>query len=49
MNLKQPLILVTVDTEKFPFTRLMEWIDNLMQQNLIQPNQEKIVMAITYK
>ncbi len=49
MNLKQPLISVTVGTEKFPFNRLMEWIDNLMQQNLTQPNQEKIVMAITYK
>ena len=38
------MILVTVGTEKFPFNRLMEWIDNLIQQNLIQPNQEKIVI-----
>ena len=44
MILKQSLILVTVGTEKFPFNRLMEWIDNLIQQNLIQLNQEQIVI-----
>ena len=44
MVAQKPLILVTVGTEKFPFNRLMQWIDRLIQQNLIQPNQEKIVI-----
>ena len=26
------MILVTVGTEKYPFNRLMEWIDNLIIQ-----------------
>ncbi len=38
------MILITVGTEKFPFNRLMEWIDKLIQQNLIQPEQEEIVI-----
>ncbi|MDJ0536551.1 MAG: glycosyltransferase [Xenococcaceae cyanobacterium MO_207.B15] len=38
------MILVTVGTEKFPFNRLMEWIDKLITQNLIQPEQEEIVI-----
>ena len=38
------MILVTVGTEKFPFNRLMTWIDSLIQQNLIQPEQEEIVI-----
>ena len=38
------MILITVGTEKFPFNRLMEWIDNLIDRNLIQPEQEEIVV-----
>ena len=38
------MILVTVGTEKYPFNRLMEWIDNLIAQKLIQPEQEEIVI-----
>ncbi len=38
------MILVTVGTEKFPFNRLMQWIDNLIDRNLIQPEQEEIVI-----
>ena len=38
------MILITVGTEKFPFNRLMKWIDNLITQNLIQPEKEEIVI-----
>ncbi len=38
------MILVTVGTEKFSFNRLMEWIDRLIKQDLIQPEQEEIVI-----
>lgn len=38
------MILVTVGTERFSFNRLMEWIDSLIQQNLIQPEQEEIII-----
>ena len=38
------MILVTVGTEKFSFNRLMQWIDNLIQQNLLDPQQEEIVI-----
>ena len=38
------MILVTVGTERFPFNRLMEWIDSLIQQNLVQPDQEEIII-----
>ena len=38
------MILVTVGTEKFSFNRLMTWIDDLIQKNLLQPNQEEIVI-----
>ena len=38
------MILVTVGTEKFPFNRLMQWLDNLIEQKLIQPEQEEIVI-----
>ena len=44
MALQESLILVTVGTERFPFNRLMRWIDRLIQQNIIRPNQEKIVI-----
>lgn len=38
------MILVTVGTEKFPFNRLMQWIDNLIKQNLLDPKQEEIII-----
>lgn len=38
------MILVTVGTEKFAFDRLMSWIDNLIQQNFIDPKREEIVI-----
>ena len=38
------MILVTVGTEKFPFDRLMQWIDNLIEQNLLDLQQEEIVI-----
>jgi UDP-N-acetylglucosamine transferase subunit ALG13 len=38
------MILITVGTEKFPFNRLMQWIDNLIQQNFIDPEREEIVV-----
>ena len=38
------MILVTVGTEKFPLNRLMSWIENLIEQNLLQPEQEEIVI-----
>lgn len=38
------MILITVGTEKFPFNRLMQWIDNLIKQNDLNPEQEKIVV-----
>ncbi|WP_052055846.1 glycosyltransferase [Myxosarcina sp. GI1] len=38
------MILVTVGTEKFPLNRLMNWIDQLIAQNLLQPEQEEIII-----
>ena len=38
------MILVTVGTEQFSFNRLMEWIDNLIQQNFIHPDQEEVII-----
>lgn len=38
------MILITVGTEKFPFNRLMQWLDRLMEQNFIDPDQEEIVI-----
>ena len=38
------MILITVGTEKFPFNRLMTWIENSIAQNIIQPEQEEIVI-----
>jgi UDP-N-acetylglucosamine transferase subunit ALG13 len=38
------MILVTVGTEKFPLNRLMEWIDNLINQKLIQPEKEEVLI-----
>ncbi len=38
------MILITVGTEKFPFNRLMQWIDNLISQDIIQPEKEEVVI-----
>ena len=38
------MILVTVGTEKFSFNRLMRWIDDLIQQNLLQPSEEEVII-----
>jgi UDP-N-acetylglucosamine transferase subunit ALG13 len=38
------MILVTVGTEKFPFNRLMHWIDTLLHHNFLQENREEIVV-----
>lgn len=38
------MILVTVGTERYPFDRLMQWLDQLVKQNLICPQQEEIIV-----
>ncbi|MEM6349713.1 MAG: glycosyltransferase [Cyanobacteria bacterium P01_D01_bin.14] len=38
------MILITVGTEKFQFNRLMRWIEQLIQQKILQPDQERIVV-----
>jgi UDP-N-acetylglucosamine transferase subunit ALG13 len=38
------MILVTVGTEKFPFNRLMHWIDALLRHNFLQEGQPEIVV-----
>ncbi|MCA1990500.1 MAG: glucosyl transferase [Coleofasciculus sp. S288] len=38
------MILVTVGTEKFPFDRLMRWLDALIRQGFLQVEQEDIVV-----
>ena len=38
------MILVTVGTEKFAFNRLMQWIENLIEQNFINLEQEEVVI-----
>ena len=38
------MILVTVGTEKYPFNRLMEWLDNLITLGCLNPEQEEIVI-----
>ncbi|BFM39461.1 glycosyltransferase [Synechocystis sp. LKSZ1] len=38
------MILITVGTEKFPFNRLMTWIDRLIEQQFINPNEEEIIV-----
>jgi UDP-N-acetylglucosamine transferase subunit ALG13 len=38
------MILITVGTEQFPFNRLMGWIDNLIQQQILNPELEEIVI-----
>ena len=38
------MILVTVGTEKYPFNRLMQWLDSLIEQGFIDPQQEEVVV-----
>ena len=38
------MILITVGTEKFPFNRLMNWIDKLISKGFLNPEQEEIVV-----
>ena len=38
------MILITVGTEKFPFNRLMKWVNHLIAQNLIQPTLEEVII-----
>lgn len=38
------MIIVTVGTEKFPFDRLMNWLDSLIQQGFLQPEQEEVIV-----
>ena len=38
------MILITVGTEKFPFNRLMQWVDQLIQTRFINPDQEDVVI-----
>lgn len=37
------MILVTVGTEKFPFNRLMQWVDLLIEEGFIPAEEEVIV------
>ena len=37
------MILVTVGTEKFPFDRLMTWVEELIQTGAIAPQEEVII------
>lgn len=38
------MILITVGTEKFPFNRLMQWVDELIQSKFIDLAQEEVVI-----
>lgn len=38
------MILVTVGTEKYPFNRLMVWIDLLAKYGFLNPEQEEIIV-----
>jgi UDP-N-acetylglucosamine transferase subunit ALG13 len=38
------MILITVGTEKFPFNRLMGWVDALIQQQFLNPEQEDVIV-----
>ncbi|MFM1842987.1 MAG: hypothetical protein RLZZ490_1725 [Cyanobacteriota bacterium] len=38
------MILITVGTEKFPFNRLMQWVDELIQSKFIDLSQEDVVI-----
>jgi UDP-N-acetylglucosamine transferase subunit ALG13 len=37
------MILVTIGSEKFPFNRLMQWIDNLIDESVI-PTTEPVIV-----
>jgi len=38
------MILITVGTEKFPFDRLMLWVKQLIDEKILRPDQERIVI-----
>lgn len=38
------MILITVGTEKFPFDRLMNWLDRLISKGFLNPKKEEIVV-----
>lgn len=38
------MILVTVGTEKYPFNRLMQWINVLQEQGFLSEGQEEIIV-----
>jgi UDP-N-acetylglucosamine transferase subunit ALG13 len=38
------MILITVGTEKFPFNRLMQWIERLIEENFIDLDKEEVVI-----
>ncbi len=38
------MILITVGTEKFPFNRLMNWLDTLITSGFLNPQNEEIVV-----
>lgn len=38
------MILITVGTEKFPFDRLMNWIDRLIENKFIDPDIEEVIV-----
>ena len=38
------MILITVGTEKFPFNRLMNWLETLILKGTLNPQQEEVVV-----
>jgi UDP-N-acetylglucosamine transferase subunit ALG13 len=38
------MILITVGTEQFPFNRLMQWVDALVNQGFLRDEQEEIIV-----
>lgn len=38
------MILVSVGTEQFPFNRLMNWINDLIEEGFLRPDEEEIVI-----
>ena len=38
------MILITVGTEKFPFNRLMTWLEQLISKGILNPQLEEIVV-----
>jgi UDP-N-acetylglucosamine transferase subunit ALG13 len=38
------MILVTVGTEKFPFNRLMEWLETLIERGFLNLDQEEVIV-----